>query len=166
MQRDRWSHITFSSFGVWICLILALIAILLWQWRRLEPEVESTALIVAAKQMTDSANKLKQYWLVNGQPEFLMIEQQRVDFTANGWPLVLKTVKPAAKQVDCYALASVLMAGKKSIFIDDLNVFMANSSTTNYRCIYSFDVGKSLDLSIKSGTMSIRASVGNRELTP
>lgn len=166
MQKDRWSHIAFSSFGVWVCLIIALIAILLWQWRRLEPEVESTALIVAAKQMTDSANKLKQYWLVNGQPTFLMIDQQRVDFTENGWPLVFQAEKPASKQVDCYTLASVLIAGKKSIFIDELNVFMASSSVTNYRCIYSFDMGKSLDLSIKSGTMSIRANVGHSELTP
>lgn len=166
MQKGKWSHLTPSSFGIWVCLIIGLIAILLWQWRRLELEIETTALIVAAKQMTDSANKMKQYWLVNGQPKSLMINRQRVDFTQSGWPVVFQNVNSASKQVDCYTLASVLMAGKKGIFIDELHVFMASSTVADYRCIYSFNAGKNLDLSIKNGTMSIRANVGHSELNP
>ena len=98
---------------IWGALVIILLAVVLYQWEIIEPEVEDTALTMTSREILSSANEFKNYWVVNGQPHSMIKDGIDVKFSSLGWPVVLSD-----NDVDCQAWLALLLPNKDKVYAD------------------------------------------------
>ncbi|MDD9175572.1 type IV pilus, mannose-sensitive hemagglutinin protein MshF [Aliivibrio sp. S2TY2] len=137
----------------WGALFIILLAVILVQWDKMEPEVEDTALMMASREILSSANEFKNYWVVNGQPASMNKDNIEVIFSKSGWPLVLNDNK-----LDCEQWLHLLLPRKEKIYADTIKVHDNATKKEQYQCSYGASNGKMISVMLINGVFKV--SVG------
>lgn len=74
-----------SSGLIWLLLVVAIFAVFVQIWRPVESEASKAAAEVSVKRMLERANLYKQEWLLQGKPQQLEMDGQRIPLSAYGW---------------------------------------------------------------------------------
>ncbi|HCJ6892268.1 TPA: MSHA biogenesis protein MshF [Vibrio cholerae] len=139
-----------ARFAVWLLLVLVLIGALFSVWRSMSRETMQTAIEVTKQRMAERANIYKQEWVLQGRPEQLRFEQDRV-FMQNGW------VFPKLDQgVDCEKVLFLLYPDRK--VLDWLPRVTAIQRANGYQCRYQYGDRVQLDVELKDRYFAINAS--------
>ncbi|MBM7038030.1 hypothetical protein [Vibrio ulleungensis] len=142
-----------SRLSVWLIVILALTATLLYNLLSVEEEAEHTALMVTGSRILDVANKYKQYWIVNGQPSDIEAEGMRIAFNDKGW--VLPTLD---NDVNCLHWLTILHPTIAVFGNDSPSITQLNESG-KIECQYQYKTGQQLNLMIDNSQFSVRVRV-------
>ncbi|ENM5742315.1 MULTISPECIES: hypothetical protein [Vibrio] len=130
-----------ARFAVWVLLVLVLISALFSVWRSMSRETMQTAIEVTKQRMAERANTYKQEWVLQGRPEQLRFEQDRV-FMQNGW------VFPKVDQgVDCEKVLVLLYPDRK--VLDWLPKVTSINLANGYRCDYQYSEIAQIEVELK-----------------
>lgn len=130
-----------SSRIMWGTIFVILLATIMWQWNKMEPEVENTALIMTSRDILSSANEYRNYWVVSGEPASIQKEGINVQFSALGWPIVFNDGK-----LDCRAWLTLLLPEKKTIYTDSITITHEIKESNYNRCNYGIADGKMISV--------------------
>lgn len=135
----------------WVALFVILLAVILFQWGKMEPEVEDTALMMTSREILSSANEFKNYWVVDGQPTHLMKDGIEVTFSRLGWPVVFDD----NGDLDCQQWLHLLLPKKDKIYTDSININDASKNQALYRCEYRAPNGKIISIMLNNGAFKV-----------
>lgn len=152
-MADPHRTVRISRLSVWLIVILALAATLLYNLLSVEKEAEHTALMVTGSRILDVANKYKQYWIVNGQPNDIVVEGKRIAFNDKGW--VLPTLD---NDVNCLHWLSILHP-TTAVFGNDSPSITQLHDMGKIECQYQYKTGQQLNLIIDNSQFSVRVRV-------
>jgi MSHA biogenesis protein MshF len=141
---------------IWGALVIILLAVVLYQWEIIEPEVEDTALTMTSREILSSANEFKNYWVVNGQPHSMIKDGIDVKFSSLGWPVVLSD-----NDVDCQAWLALLLPNKDKVYADRIEIDKNTSKKEQYRCDYRIPNGKVFSVMLSNGVFKVNVGFLN-----
>ncbi|MGF1899680.1 type IV pilus, mannose-sensitive hemagglutinin protein MshF [Aliivibrio sifiae] len=135
---------------IWGGLVIVFLAVILYQWDRIEPEVEDTALLMSSREILSSANEFKNYWVVNGQPNVIVKDGIEVTFTKLGWPLTLDD-----KELNCQKWLHLLLPEKQKIYTEAIHVTKKKAKVVQYGCEYGISNGKIVSVMLVNGVFKV-----------
>ena len=135
----------------WGALSIILLAVILFQWNKMEPEVEDTALMMTSREILSSANEFKNYWVVDGQPTHLTKDGIEVTFSRLGWPVVFDD----NGELDCQQWLHLLLPKKDKIYTDSIKINNNSTNKTQYRCEYGISNGKMISVMLNNGAFKV-----------
>jgi MSHA biogenesis protein MshF len=109
--------------------------------------------MVTGSRILDVANKYKQYWIVNGQPNDIVVEGKRIAFNDKGW--VLPTLD---NDVNCLHWLTILHPTIAVFGNDSPSITQLNDSG-KIECQYQYKTGQQLNLIIDNSQFSVRVRV-------
>ncbi|MGR6860564.1 type IV pilus, mannose-sensitive hemagglutinin protein MshF [Aliivibrio salmonicida] len=139
----------------WMALFVILLAVILFQWDKMEPEVEDTALMMTSREILSSANEFKNYWVVDGQPTHLTQDGIEVTFSRLGWPVVFDD----NGDLDCQQWLHLLLPKKDKIYVDNIKTNNVSTNQAQYRCEYGVSNGKIISVMLNNGAFKV--SIGS-----
>ncbi|MGL4380411.1 MAG: MSHA biogenesis protein MshF [Vibrio sp.] len=115
---------------VWWLLVLILLTALLAAWRTLWVDTAQTAIDITRLRMIERANRYKQQWLLQGQPDRLPIGKDQM-VMQHGW------IFPKREQaVDCEAVLSLLYPPRT--LLNQWPRVTSIDLADGYRCHYQY----------------------------
>ncbi|OCH13213.1 MULTISPECIES: type IV pilus, mannose-sensitive hemagglutinin protein MshF [unclassified Aliivibrio] len=141
---------------IWGGLVLIFVAIILYQWQQMEPEVEDAALLMSSREILSSANEFKNYWVVNGQPKSIVKDNVDITFTPLGWPITLKD-----NELDCQKWLYILLPEKQKIYTDFIHVSKKKADMLRFGCKYSMSNGKVISVMLVNGVFKVNVGFLN-----
>ncbi|KJY92125.1 MSHA biogenesis protein MshF [Vibrio neptunius] len=142
-----------SRLVVWLSTIIILLLSFVLVLEKLEQDVDDAAFLLASKRIIERASFYKQQWMLKGQRESLIVENQSLVFSETGWVLP----KMSEKNKQCMAWLSLLYP--KLSILDSMPLKVVNrSELNNYQCDYVYTQGKSIHIQLVDNTFTV--SVG------
>lgn len=117
-------------FVLWIMVISILLAALLHSGSKLEKATTETAYSVAIKRILDRANQYKENWVLHNHPASLIIDDQPIYFTDEGWPIPYNN-----EQIDCQHWL-ILLNESEEVFGHRFESQLLMQSDNDYVCAY------------------------------
>lgn len=142
----------------WGALVIVLLAVILFQWGKVEPEVEDTALMMSSREILSSANEFKNYWVVNGQPKSMKKDGIEVTFSKLGWPLALDQ-----NELNCDQWLKLLLPKKEKIYADAIILNNDLTKKEQYHCDYGMSNGKMISVTVINGVFKVSVDFLNKE---
>ncbi len=142
--------IRLNRLSIWLSVLLGLIAMLLFSFLAIEDEAQNTASNVTGARILEVANRYKQYWHVNGEPERAVFDNNTVTFSEKGWVLPIKDGR-----VDCYYWLSILHPSI-SVFGNSNPTIVQINKNNGVECSYQFGQTQKIYLDIEKGQFSVR----------
>lgn len=136
---------------LWGGLLITLMTTVVIHWEGIEPEVEHTALMLTSREILSSANELKNYWLMNGQPKKLVKEGISVVFTPLGWPVVLNP----KNQIDCRQWLHLLLPNRDKIYLDRIEHVQIKEKKEADQCNYRIANDKMVSIELNKGVLKV-----------
>ncbi|OEF28471.1 hypothetical protein [Vibrio rumoiensis] len=128
-------------FFIWCTVVFIIMASWLYVWKeKTEPASERAAFVVAKRQILNSANTYRQNWLLNKQPSMMGVDGVDIQFTKQGWPVMLKN-----DRIDCAKWLSLLWPDE-NVFGKKYSVIDMRDDSKLTSCEYIFTGGVVLDL--------------------
>ncbi|MBN3493508.1 MSHA biogenesis protein MshF [Vibrio neptunius] len=142
-----------SRLVVWLSTIIILLLSFVLVLEKLEQDVDDAAFLLASKRIIERASFYKQQWMLKGQRESLIVENQSLVFSETGWVLP----KMSEKNKQCMYWLSLLYP--KLSILDSMPLKVVNrSELNNYQCDYIYTQGKSIHIQLVDNTFTV--SVG------
>ena len=142
-----------SRLVVWLSTIIILLLSFVLVLEKLEQDVDDAAFLLASKRIIERASFYKQQWMLKGQRESLIVENQSLVFSETGWVLP----KTSEKNKQCMYWLSLLYP--KLSILDSMPLKVVNrSELNNYQCDYVYTQGKSIHIQLVDNTFTV--SVG------
>ncbi|CAM2812435.1 MSHA biogenesis protein MshF [Vibrio neptunius] len=142
-----------SRLVVWLSTIIILLLSFVLVLEKLEQDVDDAAFLLASKRIIERASYYKQQWMLKGQRERLIVENQSLVFSETGWVLP----KISEKNKQCMSWLSLLYP--KLSILDSIPLKVVNrSELNNYQCDYIYTQGKSIHIQLVDNTFTV--SVG------
>lgn len=142
-----------SRLVVWLSTIIILLLSFVLVLEKLEQDVDDAAFLLASKRIIETASFYKQQWMLKGQRESLIVENQSLVFSETGWVLP----KMFEKNKQCMYWLSLLYP--KLSILDSMPLKVVNrSELSNYQCDYIYTQDKSIHIQLVDNTFTV--SVG------
>lgn len=131
---------------------MILISVLVVSLNRITKEAESTSVTLISAKTLDKANYLRQYWELNGKPEYAEIKGTIVRFNNKGW------VTPYLDGVkSCDAWEQLLLPVPRQEYSPVSSSLRQQKDV--YSCTYTFKNGELLSVKMIQGGLSIRKQI-------
>ncbi len=138
--------------AAWAAVVLILIGTLVAALNRVTIEAESTSVSLISVKALDRANYLRQYWELNGKPEYAEIKGAIVRFNNKGW------VTPYLDGVkSCDAWEQLLLPVAKQDYSPVSSSLLQQKDI--YSCTYTFKNGELLSVNMIQGGLSIKKQI-------
>ncbi|MEZ8967113.1 hypothetical protein FCV82_04675 [Vibrio breoganii] len=147
-METTYRNTKIGHLAAWAAVVLILIGVLIASLNRITVEAESTSVTLISAKALDKANYLRQYWELNGKPEYAEIKGAIVRFNNKGW------VTPELDGVkSCDAWEQLLLPVPKQDYSPVTSSLLQESDV--YSCTFTFRNSELLIVKMIGGNLSI-----------
>ncbi|GEA52478.1 hypothetical protein VIN01S_32820 [Vibrio inusitatus NBRC 102082] len=147
-METTYRNANINHLAAWAAVVLMLIGVLIASLNRITVEAESTSVTLISAKALDKANYLRQYWELNGKPEYAEIKGTIVRFNSKGW------VIPELDGVrNCDTWEQLLLPVPKQDYSPVTTRLLQESNI--YSCTFTFKNGELLIVKMIGGNLSI-----------
>ncbi|WP_217495101.1 MSHA biogenesis protein MshF [Vibrio sonorensis] len=118
----------------------------------MERQALITAMDLAKQRIAERTSFYRQEWLLNGQPETLDIDGQRLTFTSNGWVIALNR----NSELDCQLWFHQVYPDNKLLGLS-VEKSLNTSVGQDYQCDYNYGDEALIKLKLINNNFSIYA---------